>query len=74
MKKGNHSLLNEFGIYVLDELHTFQNMSMLKMPDKAKLDKLMESRYPGIGTDDDKVVLGEISKPVPKRKIFQDFC
>ena len=74
LEKVNQCLINEFGIFVQDELYTFQNMSMLKMPDKAKLDKLMESRYPGIGTDDDKVVLGEISKPVPKRKFFKTFA
>ena len=51
VEKGNHCLLNEFGIYVLDELHTFQNMATLRMPDKSKLTGFMESRIRLVSMD-----------------------
>ena len=52
VEKNNQCLLNEFGIYMLDELCNFQNMGTYQMPDPDKLDKFMETRYPGIGTED----------------------
>ena len=48
--KSDHTLQNEFGIYVLDELQTFQNMSSVLMPERPKLSNCMDSQYAGIGT------------------------
>ena len=53
VEKGNQCLMNEFGIFVLDELGTFQNMGMYTMPEADKLDEFFDVKFPGIGTQDD---------------------
>ena len=53
VEKNNQCLLNEYGIYMLDELCNLQNMGAYQMPVADKLEKFFDYRYPGIGTDED---------------------
>ena len=53
VEKGNQCLMNEFGIFMLDELYSFQNMGMYAMPEADKLDDFFDFRFPSIGTQDD---------------------
>ena len=53
LEKGNQCLMNEFGIFMLDELYSFQNMVMYTMPEADKLDAFFDFKFSGIGTQDD---------------------
>ena len=48
--KAGNTMLNEFGIHVIDQLHTLQNMGSLKMQEDKDLLKFISSKYPAIGT------------------------